>query len=287
MQIKLLCIGDIVGRPGRQILSEHLHRIVNEYEIDCVIANAENAAGGSGLTTQIYDKLLKYGVQLITLGDHIYRKREIVETLQNSDRIVRPANLSPQAAGKEWAVYTTAKGPQVAVVSLLGRLFMSTLADNPFHAVDRVLNKIPADIKIRVVDMHAEATSEKIAMGWHLNGRASLVCGTHTHVATADETILDEGTAYITDLGMSGSHKSVLGRNVAPVLKSLITQMPCPYSLATGDVRINGVIVTVESSGANAGRASDIRRIRVKGDSAQDIPYDSDDGKPNYNNNAI
>ncbi|MCK5269371.1 MAG: TIGR00282 family metallophosphoesterase [Sedimentisphaerales bacterium] len=284
MQIKLLCIGDIVGRPGRQILSEHLPRLINEHELDCVIANAENAAGGSGLTAQIYDKLLKYGVQLITLGDHIYRKREIVETLQNSDRIIRPANLSPQAAGKEWTVYTTAKGPQIAVVSLLGRLFMSTPADNPFHAVDRVLKKIPADVKIRIVDMHAEATSEKIAMGWHLNGRVSLVCGTHTHVTTADETILDKGTAYITDLGMSGAHKSVLGRNVDPVLKSLITQMPCPYSLATDDVRINGVIVTVESSGANAGRAQDIKRLCVKSNTDQGAPYDSSDGKPNYNN---
>jgi len=287
MQIKLLCIGDIVGRPGRQILSEQLSHLVREHEIDCVIANAENAAGGSGLTAQIYDKLLKYGVHLITLGDHIYRKREIVETLQNSDRIVRPVNLSPQAAGKEWAVYTTAKGPQVAVISVLGRLFMSMPSDNPFHAVDRVLSKIPADIKIRVVDMHAEATSEKIAMGWHLNGRASLICGTHTHVTTADETILDKGTAYITDLGMSGAHESVLGRNVDPVLKSLVTQMPCPYSLATGDVRINGVIVTVESSGENTGRAIDIRRIRVNSDSAQGAPYDSDDGKPNYNNATL
>ena len=290
VQIKLLCLGDLVGRPGRHMLSEHLRRIVEENEIDCVIVNAENAAGGSGLTSAIYEKLLRYGVHLITLGDHIYRKREIVETLQNSDRIVRPANLSPQAPGKEWAVFTTNRGPQVAVISLLGRMYMPLPADNPFHAADRVLSRIPSDVKVVVVDMHSEVTSEKIAMGWHLDGRVSLVFGTHTHVTTADETILPKGTAYITDLGMTGAHESVLGRNVEPVLKSLINQLPYPYSLATNDLRINGVIVTVEAGGAKTGSACKIERIRLtETDEQKKIiqpSYDNDDGKPiNYSNN--
>ncbi|MBN1764312.1 MAG: TIGR00282 family metallophosphoesterase [Sedimentisphaerales bacterium] len=289
MKLKLLCIGDIVGRPGRQILSYHLPRIVSENEIDCVIVNAENAAGGSGLTPQIYHKLLKYGVHLITMGDHLYRKREIVEILQNSDCIVRPANLSPQAAGREWAVYQTARGESVAVISLLGRMYMNINADNPFHAVDRVLAKIPTDVKIIVVDVHAEATSEKVAMGWFLDGRASLVFGSHTHITTADETILPHGTAYITDLGMTGSHASVLGRSVDRVLKSLTTQMPYAYSLATDDLRINGIIVTVETSPATSiASATSIQRLCIKDDSEEtkcNHPYDADDGRMAQQNN--
>jgi len=274
MQIKLLCIGDLVGRPGRHILSDHLSRIVKEHEIDCVIINAENAAGGSGLTAKVYEKLQRYGVNLITLGDHIYRKREIIETLESSDCIIRPANLSSQAPGKEWAVYTTNRGPQVAVVSVLGRLFMNLPADNPFHAVDRVIKKIPSDVKIIVLDYHAEATSEKIAMGWYLDGRISLLFGTHTHVPTADETVLPKGTAYITDVGMTGPHESVIGRNVEPVLKSLVTQIPCPYGIATGDLRLNGIIVTVDS---HTGQAGDIQRLSIKGTYDNQGPYDQDD----------
>jgi metallophosphoesterase (TIGR00282 family) len=286
MQIKLLCIGDIVGRPGRQILSEQLGRIVQEHQIDCVIANAENAAGGSGLTSSIYDKLHKYGVNLITLGDHLYRKKDVVEILENSSDIVRPANLSQLAAGKTWAVYTTSRGPQVAVVSLLGRLFMPLPSDNPFNAIDRILEKIPREIQTIIVDVHAEATSEKIALGWFLDGRVSVVYGTHTHVVTADETILPRGTGYITDIGMTGPHESVLGRSVDRVVKSLATQMPQVYSIATGDIRINGIITTIDTE---TGRALDIRRLCVRAeiDAAAGAAYDSDDGKPgDYHNNG-
>lgn len=283
MQVKLLCIGDIVGRPGRQVLAECLEKIISDYEVDCVIANAENAAGGSGLTRQIYEKLLKYGVNLITLGDHIYRKREIIDTLHKADNIIRPANLSYQAAGKEWAVYQTARGVPIAVMSVLGRLHMSLPVDNPFHAIDRVMNKIPPEVRIRVVEVHGEVTSEKIAMGWYLNGKASLVYGTHTHVTTADECVLDKGTAYITDLGMTGPHESVLGRNIEPVIKSLTTQMPYPYSIATNDLRINGVITTFENNGSGmAAEAKDIQRICVRLGNGNGPAYDQDDGKPNY-----
>jgi len=284
MQIKILCIGDIVGRPGRQLLADHLHQIVKKWDIDCVIANAENAAGGSGLTASIYDKLHKYGVNLITLGDHIYRKRELISVLQNSEDIVRPANLSNQASGREFAVFTTNAGAQVAVISLLGRMFMSMPSDNPFHTIERILTQIPREVKIIVVDVHAEATSEKIAMGWFLDGRVSVVYGTHTHVTTADETILPKGTAYITDLGMTGPHESVLGRDTEHVIKSLDTQMPYVYNVATGDVRINGIVVTVDDT---TGRASEIKRICIKGINQDQPAYDADDGKVgNYSSGA-
>jgi len=284
MQVKLLCIGDIVGRPGRQILAEQLGLLVKEHQIDCVIANAENAAGGSGLTSTIYEKLRKYGINLFTLGDHLYRKKEIVETLENARDIIRPANLSRQAAGKTWALYTTDRGSQVAVVSLLGRMFMPLPSDNPFNVIESIIEQIPPEIKIIVVDVHAEATSEKIALGWFLDGRVSVVFGTHTHVTTADETILPRGTAYITDLGMTGPHESVLGRTTERVVRSLITQMPNVYSVATGDIRLNGIITTINSA---TGRALDIQRLCVRAQpGAADQPaYDADDGKfVDYNN---
>ena len=283
MLIKLLCIGDVVGRPGRQILADQLHQLVKQHEIDCVITNAENAAGGSGLNPSIYDKLHKYGVNLVTMGDHVYRKREIIELLQNANDIVRPANLSNQAAGREFALYTTQRGPLVAVVSLLGRMYMPLPSDNPFHAVERVLAKLAQDAPIIVVDVHAEATSEKIALGWYLDGRASVVFGTHTHVTTADETILPKGTAYITDLGMTGPHDGVLGRSKDRVIKSLTTQMPNVYSIATGDIRLNAIIVTVDS---NTGTAQDIERICVRAETEDCLAYDHDDGRPNKFNNA-
>ena len=285
MEMKLLCIGDIVGKPGRQVLAEHLANFIKQHEIDCTIANAENAAGGSGLTNSIYQKLHKYGVNLITMGDHVYRKKEIIETLESENDIVRPANLSPKAAGKEWAVYTTARGHGVAVVTLLGRMYMPLPSENPFNVIERVLKKIPSEVRIVVVEVHAEVTSEKIAMGWALDGRVSVVCGTHTHVTTADETILPKSTAYITDLGMTGPHESVLGRTTERVVKSLTTQMPNVYSIATGDVRMNGIIVTVDP---HNGRASKIERVSIKLDSNTPgvSAYDSDDGNNvNYKNN--
>ncbi len=284
MQIKLLCIGDLVARPGRQALEACLPGIVKDHEIDCVILNAENTAGGSGLTPGAYEKLLQQGVHLFTMGDHIYRKREIIDTLSTADRIVRPANLSSQAAGKEWAVYTTAKGIPVAVISLMGRMFMPIPSDNPFQVIKRVLEKLPAGVKIIVVDMHAEATSEKVAMGRYLDGQVSVVFGTHTHVATADETILPKGTAYITDVGMTGPHDSVLGRSTDRVLKSLTTQMPYTYTIATSDLRINGIVVTVDS---NTGRASRIERVCRRIDTPCPSEYDSLDGKGTDYQNSL
>nr|MBC8379284.1 YmdB family metallophosphoesterase [Planctomycetota bacterium] len=207
MKVNILCIGDVVGRPGRRILSQQLMPLVQDRQIDCVIVNAENAAGGSGITPQIYDKLCKYGVHLITLGDHCFRKKDIIPTLESQSNIVRPANLSPHAAGKDYAIYQTAKGVTVGVITLIGRIFMKP-ADCPYAKIDNLLGKISNEADIIVVEMHCEATSEKVAMGYYLDGKVSCVFGTHTHVATADERILKKGTAYITDIGMTGAADS-------------------------------------------------------------------------------
>ena len=281
MKLNILCIGDIVGRPGRRIIGDKLKPLIRELDVDCVIANAENAAGGSGLTPQIYEKLLRTGVNLITLGDHTYRKRSIIQTLETADNIVRPANFSERAAGKGVAFYQTNKGPVVAVVALIGRLFMKP-GDCPYNAIDNILPRIDKKADIVIIDFHAEATSEKIAMGYHLDGRVSLCFGTHTHVVTADERVLPNGTAYITDIGMTGAHDSVLGRSVENVLKAFRTQMPYPFEIATADVRMNGVLVTVDS---NTKRAGQITRIRVDAETEDTKTYDSDDGKPEYFNN--
>jgi metallophosphoesterase (TIGR00282 family) len=280
MRLNILCIGDIVGRPGRRVLAEKLRSLIEEHSIDCVIANAENAAGGSGLTPQIYDKLLRYGVNIITLGDHAFRKRDIIETLERAENIARPANLSEFAAGRGVALYKTNKGPTVGVLVLIGRLFMKP-ADCPYNAADKLLPKLQQQADIIVVEMHAEATSEKVAMGYHLDGRAGLCFGTHTHVTTADEKILPKGTAYITDVGMTGAHDSVLGRRTDCVLKSFRTQMPIPFEIATGDVKMNAILVAVDSHTKQAER---IERLRIDAGSEDATRYDSDDGRPEYFN---
>ncbi len=280
MKLNILCIGDIVGRPGRRIVAEKLKTLVRERDIDCVTANAENAAGGSGLTPQIYGKLLRYGVNMVTLGDHTYRKRDIIETLEKAENIARPANLSEHAAGRGFALYKTNKGHTVAVIALIGRMFMKP-ADCPYNAADRIVPQLAQKADIIFVDFHAEATSEKVAMGYHLDGRVSCCFGTHTHIATADERVLPKGTAYITDVGMTGSHDSVLGRGAANVLKSFRTGMPFPFEIATGDVKMDAVLVTVDS---NSKKAVSIERLRVGADSEDNANYDSDDGRPEYFN---
>ncbi|MHC4665396.1 MAG: TIGR00282 family metallophosphoesterase [Planctomycetota bacterium] len=281
MKLNVLCIGDVVGRPGRRIVADRLKSLVREMNIDCVIANAENAAGGSGLTPQIYNKLLRYGVNLVTLGDHTYRKREIVETLETAENIARPANLSERAAGKGFAFYKSSKGPTIAVVALIGRMFMKP-ADCPYNAIDGILPQVQQQADIVFVDLHAEATSEKVAMGYHLDGRVGCVFGTHTHVATADERILTKGTAYITDIGMTGAHDSVLGRGAESVLKSFRTGMPFPFEIATGDVKMNAILVNVDSGTKKAER---IERIRIDAEREDAKNYDGDDGRPEYFNN--
>jgi len=265
MQVNILCIGDVVGRPGRQAVAQALGPLVKQHDLHCVICNVENAAGGSGLTPQLYEKFKRYGVHLLTLGDHVYRRQEIIPLLEAAEDIVRPANFPPTAPGKTFAIHQTRLGPQVGVVSVMGRLFMKPPTDCPFRTVDGVLSRIPAEVKVVVVDMHAEATSEKIAMGWHLDGRVSLIFGTHTHVPTADERILPQGTGYITDVGMTGPYDSVLGRRKDRVMRAMLTSMPSPFDVADDDVRLCGVLAAVDSI---SGRTTHIERICVEVEAA-------------------
>ena len=263
MQLRILCIGDIVGRPGRRILADRLGRFVAEREIHAVIANGENAVAGSGISGPIHEKLLSAGVDVVTMGDHTFRKREGLDVIGQAKQIVRPANFAKEALGKGYLVYELRCGVEIAVINLLGRMFMRTQADCPFHAVDACLKIIDSSVKIRIVDMHAEVTSEKIAMGWHLDGRATVVFGTHTHVATADACILAQGTAYITDIGMCGPHESVLGRRADRVLTHMTTAMPAPFDVAEGDPRVNGVFIEIDTDSRRARR---IERIELAAD---------------------
>jgi len=268
MEFNILCVGDVVGPAGRRVLREALPTIVRERTVDCIIVNAENAAAGSGLTKSLYEKFIRYGANLLTLGDHVYRRSDIIPVLETESNIVRPANLPAEAPGREFAIYETTSGHRVAVVTLLGRMFMKPIVNCPFAAVDRVLAAIPKDVKTIVVELHAEATSEKVAMGWHLDGRVSVLFGTHTHVPTADECILPKGTAYISDLGMTGPYDSVLGRAKDRVLSSLITSVPAKFDVATGDPRLCGIVVRVDGT---TGRATTIERIRFDGTPGEDL----------------
>ncbi len=234
--IRIVLIGDIVGKPGLRIVCESIPWLRQRLHAKIVIANAENAADGTGLRVKEFHRLRQAGVDAITLGDHIYRKKEIEEVLSADEPIVKPANFPKNAVGKTWCVVSGDSGYRVAVISLLGRVFMRPV-DCPFAAADRVLDEIPADVVIRVVDFHAEATSDKQAMGHYLNGRVSAVLGTHTHVTTADEQILSKGTGFQCDVGMTGPYASILGREVAPVLAATINFEPAPFDVACDDVR--------------------------------------------------
>ncbi len=265
--MRLLIIGDIVGRPGKYACSQLVPQLVREREVDFVVANAENISAGSGMTPPVFKKLLHYGVDACTMGDHVYKRREILPLLESSDRIVRPANLAPEAVGRTSCVVESRGGVRVGVVCVLGRTFMNTRSDCPFHAIDRELAAMSHDVRVIVADIHAETTSEKIAMGWHLDGRVTAIVGTHTHVQTSDERVLPKGSAYITDLGMTGPHDSVLGRDKHAVVKSLVTGMPHPYAVAEHDVRLNGVIVECD---ATTGTANAIERVSI----SIDMPTD-------------
>jgi len=257
--MRILFIGDIVGPAGVTFLKKALPPLVARDGIDLVVANAENAANGSGLTANHYRKLREAGVDLFTLGDHIYKKAEIIPTLQKEERICKPANFPPDAPGREFALAAAKDGTPVAVVSLLGRTFMRPV-DCPFRAADRVLAALPPEVRVVVVDMHAEATADKYLMAHHLKGRVSAVLGTHTHVQTADEQILPPGTAFICDVGMTGPYDSVLGRRIDRVLGTTVTFVPSAFDVAEGDPRLAGAIVEVDAA---TGRAASIRRVML------------------------
>jgi len=255
--LKVLLIGDITGSPGRNILGEKLHALQKKESIDFTIANAENAAGGSGITPAIANELFSYNIDVLTSGDHIWRKKEIVEFITRENKVLRPANYPDDAPGQGFCIYESRSGEKIGVVNLLGRVFMQPI-DCPFRKVAECIEQISSITKTIFVDMHAEATSEKVALGWYLDGKVSCIYGTHTHVQTADEKILPHNTAYITDIGMTGPFDSVIGRNKEQILERFITQMPTRFEMADKDVRINGAIVDVDT---DTGHATSIKRI--------------------------
>jgi 2',3'-cyclic-nucleotide 2'-phosphodiesterase len=259
MPVKILFVGDIIGRPGRQALSRELDRLVDRYCIDLVIANGENAAGSGGLTTETVKELFDIGVDCITSGNHIWDKKDQVPLVLANPRIIRPANYPEGAAGRGSMIVTTPGGIKVAVLNLEGRIFMKNL-ECPFRTADREIELLRQETPIIFVDFHAEATSEKSALGWYLDGRVSALIGTHTHVQTADERILPQGTAYLSDAGMTGSFDSVIGIGKEEAIRKFLTQLPVKFEIPKKDMRLNGVVVAVDETN---GRALSIERVAV------------------------
>jgi metallophosphoesterase (TIGR00282 family) len=258
-EMRILFLGDIVGPPGVTFLKRILRPLTERECIDLCIANAENASGGSGMTPGAYRHLREAGVDLMTLGDHVYKKADIIATLQEDEHLCKPANFPPDAPGREFARAMGHDGTPVAAFCLLGRTFMRPV-DCPFRAADRVLQAIGDQAKVIIVDIHAEATADKYLMGHHLKGRVAAVLGTHTHVPTADEQILPGGTAFISDVGMTGPYDSVLGRRIDRVLYTTTTFVPSQFEVATGDPRLAGAIIEVDPA---TGRATAIRRVMI------------------------
>jgi metallophosphoesterase (TIGR00282 family) len=265
--MKILFIGDIVGRPGRELVRKGLRGLVEHHEIDLVIANAENSANGFGVTRDIGVTLLELGVDVMTSGNHIWDKKEVIEYIGNEPRLLRPANYPAGVPGRGSYVAQTSDGRAVGVINVMGRVFMLNI-DDPFAVVLREIEAMRHRTKVIVVDFHAEATSEKVAMGWHLDGKVTLVVGTHTHVQTADERVLPQGTAYLTDAGMTGPHDSIIGMEKEPSLARFLNGMPSRFEPATGNPRLNGVVVDADE---RTGRATRITRISYSDKQLDDI----------------
>ena len=255
--IRLLFIGDIVGRPGRDLIRTGLPALRDVHQVDLVIANAENAAAGHGITREIGDELLEQGVDVMTSGNHIWDRKEAIPYIGAESRLLRPANYPTGAPGNGSYLARTASGESVGVVNVMGRVFMVPI-DDPFATVLREVEALRQRTRVIFVDFHAEATSEKIAMGWHLDGKVTAVVGTHTHVQTADDRILPKGTAYLTDVGMTGPHDSIIGVDVEAALGRFRTAMPARFETATGNPRLNAVVVDVDEQ---TGRATDMERL--------------------------
>jgi metallophosphoesterase (TIGR00282 family) len=268
--MRILFIGDIVGRPGRQLVKTGLAALVSRHGIDLVIANAENAAAGAGITREIGDELLELGVDVMTSGNHVWDKKEALSYIGAEPRLLRPANYPAGAPGNGSYLARTRDGVSVGVVNVMGRVFMLQI-DDPFAVVLREIEVLRQRTRIVFVDFHAEATSEKIAMGWHLDGKVTAVVGTHTHVQTADERILPKGTAYLTDVGMTGPHDSIIGVEVEPSLNRFLTGLPSRFDVATGNPRLNAVVVDADES---TGRATDIERLSYSLDELNELAAD-------------
>lgn len=258
--MKLLLIGDIVGKTGRRMILSQVPDTVERYAIDLVIANAENAAGGNGLTHEVMDELFAVGIGVLTSGNHIFDKKEVFEFLDDVPHLLRPLNLPPGTPGHGYVVASPGNIP-VAVINVAGRAFMPFQYDDPFRAVEQVLESLPTEVKIVVVDFHAETTSEKAALGWYLDGRVSVIVGTHTHVQSSDERILPQGTAFITDLGMTGPRDSVIGVKSELVIQKLRSQMPVRFDTAQGAGQFGALVVEVDDT---SGHAVNIHRIFLR-----------------------
>ena len=257
--MRILFVGDIYGKPGRRAASELVPKLIEEREIDFTIMNGENAAGGFGITENIGKKLHAYGADVITTGNHVWDQKASISYIVSGDRILRPSNYPADVGGTGAAVYTSKKGTPVGVVNVMGRTGMRPM-DCPFRSGMDCVEMIRKKTPIVFIDFHAEATSEKIAFGWYMDGSASAVVGTHTHVQTADETILPRGTAYITDVGMTGPHKSVIGAQKDAVIQQFMDRLPTRFEPATEDVKLCGVIIDVDNA---TGRALSIERLRI------------------------
>jgi len=266
--MKLLFIGDIVGKPGRELIRKSLRTLVDHHSIDLVVANAENVAAGFGITKDIGDALLDWGVEVMTSGNHIWDKKEAIPYIESEPRLLRPANYPAGVPGRGSYVAQTGDGRAVGVINVMGRVFMQSI-DDPFVVVLREIDAIRHRTRVILVDFHAEATSEKIAMGWHLDGKATLVVGTHTHVQTADERILPNGTAYLTDAGMTGPHDSIIGMERESAMSRFLTGMPSKFEPASGNPRLNGVIVEADD---RTGRATAVTRISYSERDLQSLP---------------
>jgi 2',3'-cyclic-nucleotide 2'-phosphodiesterase len=260
--LNILFIGDVVGRPGRQIITRKLDHLVDSCQIDLIVANGENAAAGFGLTLEVARELFDAGIDVLTSGNHIWDKKEIYEYLDRQERLLRPANYPPGAPGRGCGIFTTPAGVKVGILNLEGRVFMNNL-DCPFRAADKMVEELRRQTPFILVDFHAEATSEKAAMGCYLDGRVSAVVGTHTHVQTADERILPGGTGYITDVGMTGSQDSVIGIRKELAIERFLTQLPVRFEVAKRDAILSGVLFTLDDK---TGQALAVKRIHESED---------------------
>lgn len=258
--MKILFVGDIFGRPGRMVASTYIQKIKHEHSVDICIANGENIAGGFGITENCLRKLLSYGVDVITTGNHVWDRQETDTLLTENPQLLRPANYPPGIAGNGDIVFETGRGEKVAVLNLQGRIFMPPI-DCPFRVADRILDRLRDETPVIIIDFHAEATSEKMALGWYLDGRVSAVLGTHTHVMTADEKILPGGTAFITDVGMTGPHKSIIGVKIDQSLRRIIRQIPTRFTPSEEGLMFSGVLLEIDHI---TGKAISIERIIEK-----------------------
>jgi hypothetical protein len=256
--MNLLFLGDVVGKPGRLAVRSLLPGLIHREKVDFVVVNCENVSGGAGVDPDSCGQLLEAGADVLTSGNHVWRKKEVVEYLEREPRLLRPVNFPPGAPGSGWRKYTTSGGTEVTVINLIGRVFMDSV-DCPFQAAERILAEIGSSPGVVLVDMHCDATSEKGAMGWFLDGRVSCVVGSHTHVQTADERILPRGTAFLTDAGMCGPIDSVIGVKAELAIRRFVTHLPTKFETATGPTIVQGAVVSVDPS---SGRATAIRRVR-------------------------